>query len=68
VPWTPIVAWIAVVVFALVILGYCGYELAWKARRLQRDLAGLADLGRRAEDLNAQAATLQQRLAGLDAR
>ena len=31
--WIPIAAWIAALVVALVLLGYCAYEIAWKAKR-----------------------------------
>ena len=39
--WVPIGAWIAAAVIAVVVLGYCAFEIRWKARRLQRDLARL---------------------------
>jgi hypothetical protein len=39
--------------------------VAWKARRLQRDLAALTALGTRAHQLQADIATTQQRLADL---
>lgn len=63
--WVPVFAWIGVLVADLVVLGFCAYEVAWKARRLQRDLAALTALGERAEQLQAQVAALQQRLARL---
>ena len=54
--WIPIGAWIGAVVVALVVLGFCAYELAWKSRRLRRDVAGL-------QSLNAQLAELQGGIA-----
>jgi hypothetical protein len=42
-----LVAWGAAIVFAVVLLGFCAYELRWKQARLMRDLAVLqADLAR----------------------
>ena len=61
--WAPIGAWIGVAVFAVVILGFCAYELQWKARRLKADLAAFMELGARAQQLQADAAALQERLA-----
>ncbi len=40
-PWIAVIAWLAAVVVALVILGFCAYELVWKARRLRADLQAL---------------------------
>ena len=39
--WIPIAAWAGAVLFAAVVLGFCAYEIVWKARRLQSDLARL---------------------------
>ena len=36
--WVPIAAWAGAVLFAVVVLGFCAYEIVWKARRLQSDL------------------------------
>jgi hypothetical protein len=53
--WIPIAAWIGAVVVALVVLGFCAYEILWKTKRLRGDLADLqADA--------AQLTLLQQRL------
>jgi hypothetical protein len=67
VAWVALFAWIGVVVFAVVILGFCAFELVWKARRLSRDLATLAALGERAQKLQADIAVAQQRLARVSA-
>jgi hypothetical protein len=37
-------AFIGVVLVAVVVLGFCGYELRWKVARLRQDLAGLTAL------------------------
>jgi hypothetical protein len=39
--WVPIGAWIGAVLIALVVLGFCAYEITWKANRLRRDMARL---------------------------
>lgn len=44
VSWIPLIAWVAALVVGVVILGFCGYEVAWKADRLRRDLARLQAL------------------------
>ena len=54
--WLVAGAWILGVVFALVLLGFAGYELAWKTRRLNADKA---KLDRVVADLNGLAAQLQ---------
>ena len=65
--WIPIFTWIGVLVFAAVILGFCAYELAWKARRLQADLAAFTELGARAQRLQVEVAATQARAARLNA-
>ena len=42
--WIVLGAWAFAVVFALVTLGFAGYELRWKAERLRRDQARLQAL------------------------
>lgn len=54
-PWIPISAWIAAVVVAIAVFGFCAYEIVWKANRLRADL-------RRLETLNEQMRGLQHRL------
>ena len=58
--------WIGAVVFAGVVLLFCGYEVSWKSRRLRDEGERLAALGERARLLEAEAAGLQQRAAQLD--
>jgi hypothetical protein len=59
----PVIAWIAAVVFAVVVLGFCCYEVTWKARRLRRDIGRLQVQGERADSLQRDIAAVQDRLA-----
>jgi hypothetical protein len=59
----PIAAWGLAVVVALVVLGFCGYEIFWKAQRLRRDLARLQDLNGRLDALRTDLAAVQRRVA-----
>jgi hypothetical protein len=61
--WIPIAAWIAAVVVALVVLGFAGYELWWKATRLRADLARLVVLGESVQQLQGELAAAQERLS-----
>jgi hypothetical protein len=61
--WVPIGAWIGAAVVALVVLGFCGYEIVWKAQRLQRDLRRLQALDAQLSDLRARVTAVQQRVA-----
>jgi Zn-dependent protease len=42
--WLVVGAWIFAVLFAAVVLGFAGYELTWKTRRLAAEQARLAQL------------------------
>lgn len=53
--WIVFAAWGFAVVFALVVLGFAGYELSWKTRRLNTERARL-------EELMAELARLGTRL------
>lgn len=66
--WVPVAAWIAAVVIAAVVLGFCAYELRWKAGRLRADLARLGDTSARLSAVQAQAGALAQELASARAR
>jgi hypothetical protein len=55
-------AWIGAVVFAVVILGFCAYELSWKSRRLQGDLGKLSALSSALTDLQREVAAAQSRM------
>ena len=61
--WIPIIAWAAALVVAVVILGFCGYELVWKGNRLRADLAKLQTLGGQLQALQAEVAATQARAA-----
>jgi hypothetical protein len=39
--WIPIAAGAGALVFGIVVLAFCAYEITWKARRLSSDLARL---------------------------
>jgi hypothetical protein len=58
-----VIAWIAAAVLALLVLGYCAFELTWRARRLRGDLDRLAELAARAAGMRDQLADAQRRLA-----
>lgn len=59
--WIPIGAWLAALVVAVVVFGYCAYELAWKTRRLRRDLAQLQTLNGQLGELYTSLADVQRR-------
>jgi hypothetical protein len=63
VSWVPLIAWLAAVGLAVIVLGFCGYEIAWKSRRLLADLALADELAGRLEAVREQADTVQRRLA-----
>ena len=57
--WLPIGAWCFAALVAVVVLGFCAYELVWKAKRLRgdvRELQAVADqlLALRGDLLRAQ--------------
>jgi len=62
VEWVPIGAWIAAAVIAVVVLGYCAFEIRWKARRLQRDLARLTTVQATLADLQADLDVTRRRI------
>ncbi len=61
--WVVIGAWAFAIVFAVVLLGFAAYELAWKTRRLATDQAKLqllaTQLGAVGADLQAAAERLR---------
>ena len=61
--WIVVGAWVFAVVFAVVVLGFAGYEISWKARRLATERARLeqlaAELARTGADLQAAADKLR---------
>jgi hypothetical protein len=66
--WIPIAAWGAAVLVALVVLGFCGYEIIWKARRLQRDLGRLHEVSDQLVVLRSRLAETQDRAAAAGLR
>jgi hypothetical protein len=66
--WVPIAAWAAAVVVAAVVLGFCAYEISWKAKRLQRDLRGLHEVTGQLADLRARLTETQDRVAAAGLR
>jgi hypothetical protein len=63
VPWIAVIAWLAAVVVAVVVLGFCAYELRWKARRLRADLGQLVADAETLDQLRADITEAQLRLA-----
>jgi hypothetical protein len=63
VAWIPIGAWAAAALIALVVLGFCGYEVAWKSKRLRSDMQRLNELATQTQELRAELAATQQRIA-----
>jgi outer membrane murein-binding lipoprotein Lpp len=61
--WIPIAAWGAAAVVALVVLGFCAYEILWKTKRLQGDLRTLDALADQLTELRGQLAAAQERVA-----
>ena len=55
----PIIAWVVAVVLAAVVFSFCGYEVWWKARRLQRDMLRLQGDLERLQALQEQVGQLQ---------
>jgi hypothetical protein len=66
--WVPIGAWIAAAVVAVVVLGFCTYEISWKAKRLRADLRKLQTVNEQLAGLQAQLAATQQRVAATGLR
>lgn len=61
--WIPIGAWAGAGLIALIVLGFCAYELAWKTKRLRADLNQLLELATQAQDLRTELAATSQRIA-----
>jgi hypothetical protein len=61
VSWLVGLAWGIAVLVAVVVLGVCGYELAWKSKRLSKDLRDLLTM-------RDELASLQQRLVAAQRR
>ncbi len=66
--WIPLFAWLGAAVIAVVVLGFCAYELFWKMRRLRTDMQTLQGVGIELAQLQNQVAAATQRLARAGAR
>ncbi|MCW2597824.1 MAG: hypothetical protein JWP39_3712 [Jatrophihabitans sp.] len=66
--WIPIGAWIAAAVIAVVLLGFCTYEIVWKTKRLRADLVELQAVADQLQDLRGELVVTQERLAATGLR
>jgi outer membrane murein-binding lipoprotein Lpp len=64
----PIAAWAAAVVLAALVLGFCAYEITWKADRLRADLRKLQADADRLLELRGALAASQERAARIGHR
>lgn len=64
----PIVAWAAAAAVAVVVLGFCAYEIIWKTNRLRRDVAELQVAAGQLTELRDGLAAVQQRAAAARTR
>jgi hypothetical protein len=61
--WIPVAAWGAAVVIAVIVLGFAGYEIWWKAARLQQDVRRLTALGAELTSIQHDLLAAQRRVA-----
>lgn len=61
--WVVVVAWAVAGATALLVLGFCAYEIIWKANRLRRDTLRLQGAAEQLSDLRDELAAAQQRAA-----
>jgi hypothetical protein len=66
--WIPIGAWLAALMTAAVVLGFCAYEIVWKAKRLRGDLQALQGMADQIADLRGQLSAAQERMAATGLR
>ncbi len=52
--WIVVGAWVFAVLFAVVMLGFAGYEIRWKTRRLAAEQARLGQLAAELAGIGAQ--------------
>jgi len=64
----PVVAWAAAAAVAVVVLGFCAYEIVWKTNRLRRDVAELQVAADQLTELRDGLAATQQRAAAARTR
>ena len=60
--WVPLIAWAGAVVFGVVVLGFCAYEVRWKSKRVRADIDKLRTLEGPAQSLLVQLTAAQERL------
>jgi hypothetical protein len=58
-----VIAWSAAGAIAVLLLGFCAYELTWKANRLRRDAAKLQQAAEQLATLRTKLAEAQRRAA-----
>ncbi len=63
-----VLVWVGALVAALLILGFCAYELAWKLRRLRRDALALQATTAQLNTMQLELRRAQERVALLRAR
>jgi hypothetical protein len=66
--WIPIAAWLAALMVAAVVLGFCAHEILWKSKRLRADLRELQGAAERIAELRVELAAAQQRLTATGLR
>ena len=59
--WVPIAAWCVAATVALVVLGFCAYEINWKTKRLRGDLQTLQPLAEQLVEGRGRLAEAQER-------
>jgi hypothetical protein len=62
VSWQVGLAWGIALLFAVLVLGVCGYELSWKAKRLARDLDDMRAMRDDLITLRGQLSAVRERL------
>lgn len=63
--WIPITAWAVAVALALVVLGFAGYEVWWKASRLQGDVQRMLALRENLAAVQDELLAVQDRIGHL---
>jgi Flp pilus assembly protein TadB len=58
-----IVAWVIAPLIGVVVLGFCAYELTWKAQRLRRDTLRLQELVHSLQQMQRELTAVRQRVA-----
>ena len=61
--WLPIAAWCAAAAVTVIVLGFCAYEITWKAKRLRGDVRDLQAVADQLVELRGELVAAQQRVA-----